>query len=128
MTSQQRKDFLSYQQGELDAVLMYKNFAEMTDDPILKEAFLEAAKDEGKHANILSQFTRRKLRPDPTLANITKKAFKILPKRLILLGISFGEYQGGKGYAPYADIPEIKGIIDDEYRHGDTFKALSKKV
>ena len=36
MTSKQRQDFLSYQQGELDAVLMYKSFAELTDNEELK--------------------------------------------------------------------------------------------
>lgn len=127
MTSKQRKDFLSYQQGELDAVLMYKGLADLTDDTELKEAFLEAAKDEGKHASILSGFTKRKLRPNPKLAKITAKAYKILPKKFVFLGISYGEYQGGKGYTPYADIPEISEIIADEYKHGDMFKKISKK-
>ena len=44
------------------------------------------------------------------------------------LGFQQGEYAGGNGYRPYVkdEYPEIKGMMEDEYKHGDIFKSLAK--
>ena len=120
--------FVIFQQGELDAVYMYRKLAEIAKTPVEKEAFLEAAKDEGKHAAILSKYTGKDLKPDETLGNTVQKLYKFMPRRISLFGVAQGEYMGGKGYRPYtADYPELEKIMFDEYRHGDKMKSLSKK-
>lgn len=126
MDSQDRKAFLGFQQGELNAVLMYKKFAEITKNPKYREAYLEAAKDEGRHAAIMSKYTGETLQPKALQANVLGVLYRILPKKLVHLGISKGEYFGGNGYRPYVrdEYPEIKGMMEDEYKHGDIMKNL----
>ncbi len=124
-----KKTFKSFQQGELNAVLMYRKFAEITKNSSFKEAYLEAAKDEGRHASILSKYTQENLKPNEFQAKLLGVFYRILPKKLVHYGISLGEYGGGKNYRPYNKeiYPEIEGMIKDEYKHGDMFKELSKK-
>ena len=128
MTSQERKAFLGFQQGELDAVEMYKNFATLTDDEELRSLFLDAAKDEGRHAAILSKYPHRKLRPKDTLAKVTGAVFNFVPKKLLFKGIAYGEKKGGDGYLPYVkDYPELQEIINDEYKHQAIFNSVAEK-
>ena len=126
MDSQDKKAFLGFQQGELNAVLMYKKFAEITRNPEYKAAYLEAAKDEGRHAAILAKYTGEKLQPKAAQANVLGVLYRLLPKKLVHLGVSKGEYFGGNGYRPYVGdkYPEIEGMMNDEYKHGDLFKKL----
>ena len=129
MDSQDRKAFIGFQQGELNAVLMYREFARITKNPEWRELYLEAAKDEGRHAAIMSKYTGETLKPKETQAKLLGFFYRIMPKRLVHFGVAKGEYFGGDGYRPYVrdEYPEIKGMMEDEYKHGDIFKALSKK-
>ena len=128
MTQTEKTAFRRFQQGELDAVLMYRKLAELTDDGELKEAFLEAAKDEGRHAVICRKYTEEELKPSDKLAKLIEKAYALVPRALLLRGIAIGEYKGGDGYRPYiADFPELEQIMFDEYKHGDKMKSLAKK-
>ena len=128
MTEAEKIAFRSFQQGELDAVLMYRKLAELTDDEELKEAFLDAAKDEGRHAVVCAKYTGEELKPSEKLANMVSKAYKLAPRALLLRGVAIGEYKGGGAYRPYiADYPELEKIMFDEYRHGDRMKSLAKK-
>ena len=126
MDSNDRKAFLSFQQGELNAVLMYRKFAEITKKPEWKELYLEAAKDEGRHAAIMSKYTGETLQPKAAQANVLGVLYRIMPKKLVHFGIAKGEYIGGDGYRSYVrdEYPEIKGMMEDEYKHGDIFKSL----
>lgn len=105
---------------------MYRKFAEITKNPIYKEAYLEAAKDEGRHAAIMGKYTGETLQPKALQANVLGVLYRILPKKLVHFGISKGEYAGGNGYRPYVrdEYPEIKGIMEDEYKHGNIMKNL----
>ena len=126
MNEKDRKAFIGFQQGELNAVLMYRKFAEITKNEKWKEHYLEAAKDEGRHAAIMSKYTGETLKPNALQANVLGILYRILPKKLVHLGISKGEYFGGNGYRPYVkdEYPEIKQMMEDEYRHGDIMKNL----
>ena len=128
MNSQDKKVFLGFQQGELNASVMYRKFAEITKNPEWKELYLEAAKDEGRHAAILSRYTGETLQPNETQAKLLGAFYKVMPKKFVHSVISKGEYGGGNGYKPYVgeEYPEMQGMMEDEYRHGYTFKALSK--
>ncbi|MBE6741150.1 MAG: rubrerythrin [Ruminococcaceae bacterium] len=126
MDSQDKKAFIGFQQGELNAVLMYRKFAEITKNPEWRELYLEAAKDEGRHAAILSKYTGETLQPKEFQANLLGFLYRIMPKKIVHFGVSKGEYAGGNGYRPYVGdkYPEISKMMEDEYRHGDIFKAL----
>ena len=126
MDSNDKKAFLGFQQGELNAVLMYKKFAEITKNPEWKAAYLEAAKDEGRHAAIMAKYTGETLKPKAFQANALGFLYRILPKKLVHRGISKGEYFGGDGYRPYVGdkYPEIEGMMNDEYKHGNLMKSL----
>lgn len=128
MTEAEKIAFRSFQQGELDAVLMYRKLAELTEDAQLKEAFLDAAKDEGRHAVICAKYSGEELKPSDKLANLVSRVYKLMPKAILLRGVAIGEYRGGDAYRPYiADYPELEKIMFDEYRHGDVMKNLAKK-
>ncbi|MBR4767086.1 MAG: rubrerythrin [Clostridia bacterium] len=129
MKSTDRKKFLSFQQGELNAVLMYRKFADITKNSAFRDAYLEAAKDEGRHAAVISGYTGETLKPKPFQANALGILYRILPKKIIHFGIAQGEYAGGNGYKPYIgeEYPEIEGLMKDEYKHGDRFRNLSKR-
>lgn len=127
MSQENMKAFLSAQQGEINAALMYKEFANITKDSELKKVFLDAAADEGRHANILSKYTNQKLKPQKAFAKGLGIAFRILPKKVIFYAMYKGEYAGGNGYKPYiTEYPEFEAMMNDEYRHGDTFLRLMK--
>ena len=122
------KVFIGAQQSELNAVLMYREFAKRTKNEELKQLFLEAAADEGNHAAILSKYTNRKLQPQKFQAKMLGIAFRLFPKKLMFFAISKGEYAGGNAYKPYVkDYPEFEKMMKDEYRHGETFAGLIKK-
>ncbi len=126
MHSKDRKAFLGFQQGELNAVLMYRKFAEITKNPEWKKLYLEAAKDEGHHAAIMSKYTGETLQPKALQANVLGLLYRILPKKIVHFGVSKGEYYGGNGYKPYIcdEYPEIQGMMEDEYKHGKIFGNL----
>ncbi len=125
MAENDMKALLSAQQGELNAVVMYRKFASITKDEKLKKIFLEAAADEGRHASILAKRTNTKLEPKMAQANLLGIMYRVLPKKIIFFAMYKGEYAGGNGYKPLIDkYPEFEDMMNDEYRHGDTFKNL----
>ena len=128
MNPKDKKAFLGFQQGELNAVAMYRRFAQITKNPEWKKLYLEAAKDEGRHAATLAKYTGETLQPSEAQAKLLGALYRILPKKLVHFGVSKGEYGGGNGYKPYIgdEYPEIKGMMEDEYKHGDIFKSLAK--
>ncbi|MCR4874699.1 MAG: rubrerythrin [Clostridia bacterium] len=128
MDNKDLKAFISAQQGELNAVLMYQEFAKVTKNPELKAHFQEAARDEAKHAANLAKYTGETLKPGKAQAKLLGFLYRILPKRLIFWGISIGEYSGGNNYKKYIGdtYPEMESMMYDEYRHGDKAKEFSK--
>lgn len=121
------KAFLSSQKGEINAALMYKEFAKITKDKKLKAMFLEASADEGRHASILSKYTGVKIQPNITLAKLLGFVYRFMPKKILFFAISKGEEGGGNGYKPYInDYPEFEEMMNDEYKHRDMFKELIK--
>lgn len=128
MNPQDKRAFLGFQQGELNAVLMYRKFAEITKNPEWKKLYIEAAKDEGRHAAILSNYTGENLQPKEAQAKLLGFFYRIMPKKIVHFGVSKGEYAGGNGYKPYIgdEYPEMEGMMKDEYKHGDIFKELAK--
>lgn len=121
------KAFLSSQKGEINAALMYKEFAKIAKDEMLKAMFLEASADEGRHASILSKYTGEKIQPNKSQAKLLGFVYRFMPKKILFFAISKGENAGGNGYKPYiSEYPEFEEMMNDEYKHRDMFKELIK--
>ena len=58
-----REELLRSQQGELDAVLMYQRLAKVVKMDKEREAFLQLAKEEGRHASVFHAYTQKALNP-----------------------------------------------------------------
>ena len=66
MTQEQLKELLRSQQGELNAVLMYQRLAKVVKTDKEREAFLQLAKEEGRHASVFHAYTKQVLKPKKT--------------------------------------------------------------
>ncbi len=113
------------QQGELDAVAMYKALAEVAKDPITAELFRKTAAEEGHHANVCKQYTNdASLKPNPLKAKLLSRIYKVCPPAALLM-LARGEYKAAKDYAPcLLEYPAIEEVLKDEIRHGDRMKHL----
>ena len=127
MTEKEMKTLLKSQQGELDAVLMYKALAEVVKDEKDKEVFLQLAAEEGHHASVFKELTNKTLTPKKTLATILPILYKLLGKKRLYPIIAKGEYSAVNSYQPVAEaFPEVESVKNDEHRHGDTVMELLK--
>lgn len=125
MKDKQLKELLSAQQGELDAVPMYRALAKVTAHPSDKETFLRLAKDEGRHASVFHSITGRNLKPSMLKARLLPLLYRILGRRVLYPLIARFEYKAADGYEHLLEeFPEVGSIRDDEKRHGDTLMGL----
>lgn len=115
---------IKFQQGELDAVIMYKSLADKMNHDEDRKMLLSIAADEGKHARILKNITNTDLKAEAGLKKAVLFFYRIVGKKLLFKIISQSETNAYKSYEPYFNkFPQIKEIADDELRHG---KLLSK--
>ena len=80
MTQEQFKELIRSQQGELNAVLMYQKLAKVVKTDKEREAFLQLAKEEGRHASVFHAYTKEALKPKKTMAVIMPLLYRILGK------------------------------------------------
>lgn len=124
ITNQQRNELLKFQQGELDAVIIYQKLAGAVKNPDHKETFRKIAADEGKHAAILRKYSGEHLTPKKIKAFIILMLYKIIGFNQLLGLLIKGEEQAAVKYASYlALFPLIHEIISDEDNHA---KLMSK--
>lgn len=125
MTPKQYKELLRSQQGETNAVLMYKRLAQVVKTEREREAFLQLAREEGRHASVFHAYTKQVLKPQKTMAFIMPLLYRLLGKRWLYRLIAKGEYDAAVGYEHLiADFPEFESVKNDEKRHGDIVSAL----
>ena len=103
MNDKEMKILIKSQQGELDAVLMYKALAEVVKDEKDKETFLQLAAEEGHHASVFNGLTDKTLTPKKTLATILPIMYKLLGKKRLYPIIAKVEYNAVNTYQPIAD-------------------------
>ena len=119
------KVLLKAQQGELDAVLMYKKLARVVKDPRDQKTFGQLAREEGHHAAVFHKLTGKTLKPKKAQSIIVPLLYRIIGKKKLYTMIAKGEYAAVDTYAPVADqFPEIESVKNDEHRHGDMVKNL----
>ncbi len=128
MTKNEMKTLLAAQQGELDAVLMYKKLADTVKDPRDKETFLRLAAEEGRHARVFAGLTNKVLKPKKALSVAVPLLYRVIGKKRLYPIIAKSEYGAVDTYKPVAErFPEIESVKNDEKRHGDTVTALLGK-
>ena len=125
MTPKQYKELLRSQQGETNAVLMYKRLAQVVKTEREREAFLQLAREEGRHASVFHTYTKQTLKPQKTMSVILPLLYRLLGKRWLYRLIAKGEYDAAVAYEHLiADFPEVESVKNDEKRHGDLVSAL----
>ncbi|MCR4674832.1 MAG: rubrerythrin [Lachnospiraceae bacterium] len=125
MTQEQRKELLRSQQGELNAVLMYQRLAKIVKTERERNAFLQLAKEEGRHARVFHDYTKEPLKAKKTMAHIMPILYFLLGRKRLYKIIAKGEYDAAKGYEHLiADFPEVESVKNDEHRHGDIVFGL----
>ncbi len=125
MTPKQYKELLRSQQGETNAVLMYKRLAQVVKTEREREAFLQLAREEGRHASVFHAYTKQSLRPQKTMSVVLPLLYRLLGKKRLYRMIAKGEYDAAVGYEHLiADFPEVESVKNDEKRHGDIVSAL----
>lgn len=125
MTPKQYKELLRSQQGETNAVLMYKRLAQVVKTERERETFLQLAREEGRHASVFHAYTKQVLKPQKTMAVVLPLLYRLLGKRWLYRMIAKGEYDAAVAYEHLiADFPEVESVKNDEKRHGDIVSAL----
>ena len=125
MTPKQYKELLRSQQGETNAVLMYKRLAQVVKTERERETFLQLAREEGRHASVFHAYTKQVLKPQKTMSVILPLLYRLLGKRWLYRLIAKGEYDAAVAYEHLiADFPEVQSVKNDEKRHGDIVSAL----
>lgn len=125
MKQEQFKELLRSQQGEQNAVLMYQRLAKVVKTEKERDAFLQLAKEEGRHASVFHAYTKEALKPKETMAVIMPLLYRILGKKRLYKLIAKGEYGAAVGYEHLiADFPDVESVKNDEKRHGDIVSGL----
>ena len=120
-----REELIHSQQGELNAVLMYPRLAKVVKTEKERDAFLQLAKEEGRHASVFHAYTTEALKPKKTMAIIISFLYRLLGKKRLYKLIAKGEYNAAVGYEHLiADFPEVESVKNDEKRHGDIVSGL----
>lgn len=115
------------QQGEVDAVLMYRRLAGKVDEVQDALAFLRLADDEARHAEVFRAYTGRDLRPNPAKSIIVPLMYRFLGREKAYRIVAQGEYDAAEKYEHIiADFPEVEEVRNDETHHGDAVLGLLK--
>lgn len=125
MTDIERKKLLKAQQGELDAVLLYKKLAALMKDEDKRKKLLKVAADEGKHASIIKQYTNETLSPKPGKARLIAMLYKVLGEKFTMNLLAKGELKSIDSYSTLVgEFPRIQEIINDEALHADIARSF----
>ena len=121
------KTLLKAQQGELDAVLMYNALADAVRDKNDADTFRLLASEEGRHAAVFRNLTKRTLKPKKTLATLLPILYRLIGRKRLYPIIAKFEYGAADTYEPVAAaFPEVQSVKADEKRHGDIITGLIK--
>lgn len=127
MKNTQWASLIRSQQGELDAVLMYRRLAETVKDERDKRAFETLANEEWRHAQVFYAHTHTMLHPKKAKAILLPRLYRLIGKECLYPLIAKGEYDAAAKYEHLiSDFPEVERVRDDETHHGNMVAALLK--
>lgn len=128
VTPGQMDVLITAQQGEADAVMMYRRLADTVTDPADREAFLRLAGDEARHEEVFFRYTGKTLRANPAKAILVPLMYRTLGKEKVYPIIAKGEYDAADKYTEViGDFPDAETVMNDEVRHGDAVMGLLEK-
>ena len=126
MTEKEKKQLIKAQQGELDAVILYRKLAELINEAENKALFLKIASDERKHANILRKYTGENLEPKNLKSVIVTNIYKVFGIKIMLKILARGEFKAANKYSSLVKkFPDIQEIIKDENIHGKSMQDMA---
>ena len=126
ISNEKKVQLIKAQQGELDAVIVYRRLAEAMKEFKNEKVLLRIAADEGKHAGILRKYTGATLRASKFKASVVIVMYRTLGLKFTLNVLRKGELKAVKGYALLVEeFPKLDRIISDEAMHADLIKNMS---
>lgn len=127
ISKKQMRTLRKAQQGEVDAVFMYKRLARKAKRLDEMEAFIRLAKDEARHADVFKVYTQKELRPFPAKGILVPLMYRFLGREKTFPIIAKAEYDAAKKYEDVVpDFPEVEEVMNDEVHHGDAVMGLLK--
>ena len=127
ITPAQMKALVKAQQGEADAVLMYRRLAGKVKDANDRAAFLRLADDEARHAEVFRKYTGRTLNAKPAKSVLIPLMYRTIGREKLYTVIARGEYDAAEKYKSIIpDFPEVETVMNDEKHHGDAVMNLLK--
>ena len=120
------KALLKAQQGELDAVLMYKKLAEVVNEQDAV-VFRQLAAEEGRHASVFHNYTYTKTVLDPKKVKsiLIPFLYRTVGRERTYKLIAGREYSAAEKYKTLVcTFEDVVSVMNDEVRHGDMVKAL----
>ena len=126
--NEKKVQLVKAQQGELDAVILYRRLAKAVKNAKDKELFLRIAADEGKHASILKKYTGETLKASNFKALVVITLYKVLGLKFTLNLLEKGELKATEGYSLLVkEFPNIEEIIRDEALHATLINKILQK-
>lgn len=128
LTSSQMASLLKAQQGELDAVEMYRHLAQTVSQDTDRTTFEQLAAEEARHAAVFQSHTHQKLTPKHTKATLIAILYRLIGRKRLYHLIAQGEFKAAEAYAHLIDdFPDVAAIQSDEQKHGNQVLQLLKK-
>lgn len=120
-----RTKLIKAQQGELDAVILYRKLGELVKDKECSKKLFKIAADEGRHAAILRRYTGEVLKAREGKSILISSVYKVFGLNFTLKVLSIGEYRASKDYSLFVeDFPNVKDIVEDEALHAEIMKNM----
>lgn len=120
-----QKTFLKCQREELSDHIIYSRIARREKNPKNKAILTSIANDELDHAKVWQKYSGQEASPNRFHVFWYTLISYILGYTFVIKLLEKGEYLGGKFYESIdADIPELKGIIDEEQAHEAKLTAM----
>lgn len=118
------KALLKAQQGELDAVLMYKKLAEVVNEQDAV-VFRQLAAEEGRHASVFHNYTKTVLEPKKAKSILIPFLYRTVGRERTYKLIADRGYSAAEKYKTLVcTFEDVVSVMNDEVRHGDMVKAL----
>ncbi len=122
------KKIIKSQQGELDAVLVYRKLAAKTTNKKEKQLFLTLAAEEGKHAAILKNITQATCTPKKFKSQFVSLFYSVFGLNRTLNILVKGELAAIPFYEEImVQYPVVKTLRNDEEKHARMLETLRTK-
>ena len=124
------KKLRAFQQGELDAMVMYRDLSERVFGEKDRDLLKSIAAQEGRHAAICRGLTCVNLDCKKGTSRAVSFLYAVLRKKATFRLLAFAEKKAGKKYEKFVekyDINELSTVAEDEYGHAEKLLSAAKE-